>query len=358
MYFQRIIPKITLVVLLMVCFLIFSPVIISSVSGTIYESENNNTWSCADITYDDYNCYGKILTTSDVDWWKVTFTTEGMANFYLGNIPSGCDYDLYVYKGNGETLVAKSLRSSNQYEIVRCRVYANTTYYIKIKSTIGSSSSYYLFRTKKYEMGAAYFFAYDYGTVNTYNAGYSVMNTIWGMGIGGNTYLDNNATPVWYSLPFSRINVIDTHGMPGYVQTNNTHLFANSNSTMVDGDRAISSFSYEALANNSLVVYAACKTGLTDSINNAGNLVDSTLLAGAANCIGWTDSIYTSVSGDWLNAFFNALSQGKTVYDAALQADYQIVYNEEILGIVYVCPTCMMNRYYGVPFFGLSTVFK
>ena len=66
-------------------------------SGTINESENNNTVSAADKTYDDYDNYGAISSTSDVDWWKVTFTQNGEANFWLGNIPSGCNYNLYLY---------------------------------------------------------------------------------------------------------------------------------------------------------------------------------------------------------------------------------------------------------------------
>ena len=40
-------------------------------AGTIYESEPNNTSSTADSTNDDYDNYGLISTTSDIDWWVV-----------------------------------------------------------------------------------------------------------------------------------------------------------------------------------------------------------------------------------------------------------------------------------------------
>ena len=41
-------------------------------AGTIYETESNNTHSTADVTYNDYDNYGKISSSSDIDWWKFT----------------------------------------------------------------------------------------------------------------------------------------------------------------------------------------------------------------------------------------------------------------------------------------------
>ena len=70
-------------------------------TGTLYETESNNTSALADETYDGYNNYGRISSTSDVDWWQIYFDQEGMANFWLGEIPSGCDYDLQVYDYTG-----------------------------------------------------------------------------------------------------------------------------------------------------------------------------------------------------------------------------------------------------------------
>lgn len=122
-------------------------------AGTIYESEPNNTYSTADRTYDDYDNYGALSTTSDVDWWVVSFSSSGEANFWLGNIPSGCDYDLYLYASNGTTLLATSRNGGNSSELITYPVSAYTNYYIRIYSYSGSSSSQYLFRARNYPSG-------------------------------------------------------------------------------------------------------------------------------------------------------------------------------------------------------------
>lgn len=119
-------------------------------AGTIYESEPNNTSSTADSTNDDYDNYGLISTTSDEDWWVVRFAENGYANFWLSNIPSGCDYDLQLYTNNGTILLKSSMNPGNNDELIaECWVTANTDYFIRIKSYSGSStSSYYKFRTQ------------------------------------------------------------------------------------------------------------------------------------------------------------------------------------------------------------------
>lgn len=119
-------------------------------AGTIYESEPNNTSSLANSTLDDYDNYGLISTTSDEDWWVVRFAENGYANFWLSNIPSGCDYDLQLYTNNGTILLKSSMNPGNNDELIaECWVTANTDYFIRIKSYSGSStSSYYKFRTQ------------------------------------------------------------------------------------------------------------------------------------------------------------------------------------------------------------------
>lgn len=122
----------------------------SLAAGTLYESESNNTYSTADRTYDDYDNYGALSSTSDVDWWVVSFSSAGEANFWLGNIPSGCDYELTLYASNGTTLLASSRNGSNTAELITYSVSANTKYYACIYSYSGSSSSQYLFSAKNY----------------------------------------------------------------------------------------------------------------------------------------------------------------------------------------------------------------
>ena len=121
-------------------------------AGTIYENEPNNSYTYADRTYDDYDNFGKISSTSDVDWWVVRFSSSGYANFWLGEIPSGCDYELKLYASDGTTLLKSSLNSGNANELIgEYWVAANTDYYISIYSYSGSSTSeYYKFRTKNY----------------------------------------------------------------------------------------------------------------------------------------------------------------------------------------------------------------
>lgn len=123
----------------------------NAASGTVYESENNDSYLRADRTYDDYDSHGLMNSTSDVDYWVVSFPYGGRANFYLGRIPSGKNYDMYIYSSNGTSLLRSSTNSGNTSELVSMSVSANTNYYIKIKSASGcSTTSYYLLRTKVY----------------------------------------------------------------------------------------------------------------------------------------------------------------------------------------------------------------
>ena len=114
------------------------------------EIESNNTYSDADRTYDDYNNYGTINPATDADWWVVSFLNSGDANFWLGDIPVNCDYELELYSSNGTTRLDYSYHSGNEAELITYPVTAGVNYYIKIYSYSGSSTSQYLFRTKNY----------------------------------------------------------------------------------------------------------------------------------------------------------------------------------------------------------------
>ena len=127
----------------------------SRASGTVNESESNNTLSTADRTYDDYDSYGYLSSTSDVDWWKVSFVQSGTANFWLGTIPSGCNYDISLYNQAG-VLLGGSYNSGQTAELIQSEVTAGTFYYIKIESVSGASSSQYLFRVKNIPANKVY----------------------------------------------------------------------------------------------------------------------------------------------------------------------------------------------------------
>lgn len=124
---------------------------VQAASGTVYESENNNSWHAADTIYNDYDGYGLINYPSDIDYWKITFPYTGTANFYLGNIPSNCNYNIYLYSSDGETIIKSGSNSGNTYELLTCQVSAGSTYYVRVYSASGcSTTSYYLFRTRVY----------------------------------------------------------------------------------------------------------------------------------------------------------------------------------------------------------------
>jgi hypothetical protein len=89
----------------------------STKSSSLWETENNGTFSTADTIQDDDNVYGYISVAYDKDYYKITFESEGFANFYLGSIPSGQDYDLYVYDENYNE-ITKSMNGSNADELI------------------------------------------------------------------------------------------------------------------------------------------------------------------------------------------------------------------------------------------------
>ena len=117
-------------------------------AGGALEIEPNNSLYSATQTYDDYDNRGAITSTSDVDWWKVSFMQAGRANFWLGNIPAGCDYDISVFNAAGVE-IGYSCNNAQEQELVQLDVTPDT-YYIKIETYSGVSSSKYLFRVKNY----------------------------------------------------------------------------------------------------------------------------------------------------------------------------------------------------------------
>lgn len=126
-------------------------------AGTKTESENNNSIAKANRTYDDYDNYGYMNSSSDVDYFKVMFNNDGVANFWLGNIPAGNDYDLFVYDVGG-TLLARSINGDSEAELISYYpVESGVFYYIMVETCSGSSTtSPYLLRAKWYETPSSY----------------------------------------------------------------------------------------------------------------------------------------------------------------------------------------------------------
>ena len=121
-------------------------------AGTIYESEPNDDFDYADVTYDDYDNYGNI-TANDTqgDMWVVEFPYSGYANFWVGNIPAGCNYDLAVYDLVDGVVLGVSQKTGNKQELLTLPVVAGREYYIYVlPATQVYSSSNYKMRAKLY----------------------------------------------------------------------------------------------------------------------------------------------------------------------------------------------------------------
>lgn len=79
-------------------------------------------------------------------------------NFWLGDIPSGKDYDLYVYNSSG-TLLGKSIGTTSQELVSNISVTKNSTYYFQVVGFNGSydANNKYKVRAKLYLNSYAYY---------------------------------------------------------------------------------------------------------------------------------------------------------------------------------------------------------
>lgn len=314
------------VILVLIMTLFSGSLSISASSGTVYESESNNTVSTADLTYDDYDSYGTISSTSDIDWWKVTFTSEGIANFYLGSIPSGCDYQLRVYNYTGNKLLVESLKLSNSSELCKVHVRAGEAYYIKVYSASGYSlTDSYKFRFKRYALNGSRIFTSQHINHMYNKQGSDDWNTVLeSMGYDSSVLLNKSADYVYTNMPNYSLTLFNTHGVPGGVclyisSTSYTSLYGNSYAGMTSNDRAIENYSSSSLSNNVLVLYDSCGSGATSS--NYGNLVDKSINKGAFASLGWADSVYTVDANLWGEKFLEYCANGKNVGNAVRLAN-------------------------------------
>lgn len=294
---------------------------ISAFAVDLNETESNNTDSTADVTYNDYNNYGKISSSSDVDWWQVTFSQNGSANFWIGNLPSGCRYGLYLYELNSSNLIAKSVTGTVD-QLINARVYAGVTYKIKITSISGySSTSTYTFRTKNYtatRQAKIYTFTDEVKNINLSENYPNISSHL--------AYMDYNpihrfgytATSAFSDIPNSSLVAIYNHAEPGRIRfANATYLYGGS--YIYDkNNAALGLYETEALSNVKLISFVGCHSG--DMFYDWGNLVDTARYKGAHCSIGWTDSPYHDDVLRWNSKFYDTLSYGYTVAYAIEEA--------------------------------------
>ncbi len=130
-------------------------ILTASISSTEVdiEEEPNDTWEDANSTNDNVDNYGTLDSQDDIDWWKIEFDDYGEANFWLGNIPNSCDYDMYLYHEDNlddtfsleqTSCLALSTNGNNAEESITYDVEPNVCYYVMIIPYSGSSYSEYL----------------------------------------------------------------------------------------------------------------------------------------------------------------------------------------------------------------------
>lgn len=293
----------------------------SAAAGTIYESTgNNNSYTSAEVTYDDYDNYGTIASTTDVDWWEITMTSNGLGNIWLGNIPAGCNYDIYVYDIDGAALLAKSVRTRGTQEYVRVRFYANIPVYVKVVSVSGySASAQYLLRFKNYPVGEAGTFGYQFDDLNTTVIRQSATNLAT-HGFTSQYYVDNSATDVGSDFSTSQIMIISSHGAPGRMSCDGgSYLFASTKSARRYIDFAIDSLAAGSMQGMRLIVFDGCTTGIEDEEVGWGNLVDSAIAKGADVAIGWNFPAPSPTAEAFYNQFtsyLNGVSVAQAIDDA------------------------------------------
>ena len=128
----------------------FSSSNVTRSARTIQESEPNDSYTTANRTYDDYNNYGLVSSYNDKDFWVVSFDYSGTANFWLGNIPANCNYDIAVYDSD-LNFIEYSCNAGSAQELITIDVEANTNYYIYLVGYMSyNTSSQYWLRVKNY----------------------------------------------------------------------------------------------------------------------------------------------------------------------------------------------------------------
>lgn len=303
-------------------------------SGTVYEDESKY----ATVTADDKDNYGKISYESDTDFWEITFTEEGMANIWLGNIPTNCDYDIFIcYKEDDGSLkeITCSEKRSKKAELMRCHVYPNVTYYVIVHPFNYScdDTSYYLLRIKNYPLDGGsingkLFYA-NYSGYSTAQGITSATSQLWNMGFNAGYYQNNTAGPAYSVLPNTTIFVTANDGWSGQLYFHDsmnvlsrTTLYAKPPATLLSTDRAITSLPAKGLSNVHLAILLNPFSGATNS--TYGNLVDEILKKEAFVCIGWTGNVTDYDQNNWLELFLSKCTQNKTIKRALMDTNNSI----------------------------------
>jgi len=106
----------------------FTTAAVSTCPG-IYDVSTNGTSSGAALIPFNTDVKGLINPAGDNDYYKFVITTGGTATVTLSTLPA--DYDLRIYKSNGNSQVAASSNAGTANEVIT-RTYTAGTYYARV----------------------------------------------------------------------------------------------------------------------------------------------------------------------------------------------------------------------------------
>ncbi len=165
---------------LLICFALLLSISFSSsvFAANLNETEPNNTFANANGISPGNSINGKISSTSDVDYYKLTIMYSGNRSITLSNIPSGCDYELYLYDYNGN-IISSSTASGSIDENISTSLNPGA-YYIGIKSYSGYSSSDYTLTVKSIGSSPTPTLPYHGGDAYEYNDTLELASSFYG----------------------------------------------------------------------------------------------------------------------------------------------------------------------------------
>ena len=162
---------------------------LTALAVTRNETEPNNTTTQANTynrTYNDYDNYGKISYSDDYDYWVVSFSNSGTANFWLGDSPTGCNYNLYLFNSSGTQLACSENNGTSTELISNHPVTGGVNYYILVRTAnqnYNSATNYHM-RTKQTSVS----YSDQYEPYSNYMNGSTPSITINGSSIFANVY--------------------------------------------------------------------------------------------------------------------------------------------------------------------------
>ncbi len=322
-------------------------------NGRIYYIKNLYTGHYLDVQgggddYNGQNVMGYNYHGLDNQKWKAVRNSDGTYTFVSVFSTSGRVLDV---TGTNVDIYAANFPSAQKFTLVRDTTLAyGGTYYIKhgsnyvtetiqddnvcTKTSAQGLASRWSFQAVDKNHVGCYFFEYtdSSGTTNTTGAGSTIKTNM--NGIGYTTYNLKNygASTAHYYMQTDNVWVFFGHGL--YTVSGNpmaSVVFKDANgdyagyltaSTAIfngSSDRAISSFSSNALAPERCVLYIGCGTGVT---YNGYNLVTSTFNKGAHFALGTKEKVSTGDGEKWLKNFFNKAGSGGTIRQCIDNANY------------------------------------